>query len=122
MNGMKLLAPVLSVLIAVVFAVLGSAKVAAVPPMRERAAHVGFGVDSYRRLGVVELTGAVGLLVGLAVPAVGLAASAGFVLLLAGALIAHARAGDGAKEMAPAIVVGAAALTCVVALVSVVAS
>ncbi|MGW0041305.1 DoxX family protein [Rhodococcus sp. NPDC003348] len=119
---MKLLAPVLSVLIAVVFAVLGSAKVAAVPPMRERAAHVGFGVDSYRRLGVVELTGAVGLLVGLAVPAVGLAASAGFVLLLAGALIAHARAGDGAKEMAPAIVVGAAALTCVVALVSVVAS
>lgn len=119
---MTLLATILSVLIAVVFAALGSAKVAAVAPMRERAAHVGVDVDSYRTLGVVELSGAVGLLAGLAVPVVGLAASAGFVLLLTGALIVHARAGDGVKEMAPAIVAGAAALACAVTLVSVVAS
>lgn len=41
MNTMSLAAGILSVVIAVLFTVLGLAKVAALEPMRERAAHVG---------------------------------------------------------------------------------
>ena len=44
---------------------LGAAKILAVPPMRAAAAHVGFSVAAYRRIGVLEVAGAVGLLVGL---------------------------------------------------------
>lgn len=119
---MSLAASILSVVIAVLFTALGFAKVAALEPMRERAAHAGFGVPAYRRLGVLEVTGAAGLLIGLAVPQVGLAAALGLVLLLVGALVVHVRAGDGLAEMMPAIVVGTATVACGLLLASEIAS
>lgn len=112
----SLVATTLSILIAAVFAFLGLAKLAAVQPMRERATHVGFGIPAYRRLGALELTGAVGLLTGLALPVIGLAAAIGFLLLLTGAVVAHVRAGDNVKAMIPALVVGVATLICLVLL------
>ena len=46
---------ILTVLLIVAFAVLGPAKLAALPAMRARAEHVGFGVGAYRRIGALEI-------------------------------------------------------------------
>jgi hypothetical protein len=103
-------------LIVVVCALLGTAKVSAVPAMRERASHVGFSVSEYRRIGVLELLAAAGLLVGLAVPAIGVLAACGLLLLLGGALATHVRQGDGAAEVAPAAVVALLVVAYLVAI------
>lgn len=101
---------VLAAILVAAFAMLGSAKLAAVPAMRTRAEHVGFSVGSYRRIGVLELLGVAGVLVGSVVPAVGVLAGLGLLLLLGGAITTHLRNGDGAKEIAPAVVLGAVSL------------
>ena len=45
-------------------------------------------------LGTLKLAGAVGLLVGIAVPALGVAAAIGLVLFFIGAIVTHVRAQD----------------------------
>lgn len=100
--------------LAVAFLAIGSAKIAAVPQMRERAAHLGFGVSAYRRIGAVEVAGAIGLFVGFVFPVIGIAAALGFVLLLGGAVLTHVRAGDNTKELAPALAVGVIAVASLV--------
>ena len=95
----------LAALIAVAFAVLGASKIRAVPSMQARAAHVGFSVGAYQRIGVLEVAGAAGVLLGFAIPPLGVLAAAGLLLLMVGALGAHLRQHDGIAEMAPALVV-----------------
>jgi hypothetical protein len=97
----------LAALIAIAFAVLGASKIGAVPSMQARAAHVGFSVGAYQRIGVLEVAGAAGVLLGLAIPALGVLAAAGLLLLTVGALGAHLRQHDGVAEMAPALLVTA---------------
>lgn len=111
---------VLAALLVLQAVALGSAKVLRAAPMQERAAHVGFSADDYRRIGVLELLAAAGLLVGVAVPALGVLAACGLLMLLGGALAAHARAGDGPADMAPALLVSALATSYIV--LSVIAS
>lgn len=98
---------ILAVVLVAAFALLGSAKVAALPAVRARAEHVGFSVTAYRRIGALELLGVAGLLAGAAFPAVGALAGVGLLLLLGGAITTHLRNGDGPKEIAPAVVLGA---------------
>ncbi len=95
----------LAALIAAAFAVLGASKIRAVPSMQARAAHVGFSVGAYQRIGVLEVAGAAGVLLGLAIPPIGVLAAAGLLLLMVGAVGAHLRQHDGVAEMAPALVV-----------------
>jgi len=102
---------VLAGLLVVAFAALGSAKLAAVPAMRTRAEHVGFGVSAYRRIGALEVLTVVGLLVGAFVPVIGALAAAGLLMLLGGAFVVHLRNGDGVREIAPAVVLGLVNLT-----------
>jgi hypothetical protein len=105
---------VLAALLVAAFALLGAAKLAASPAMRSRAEHVGFSVAAYRRIGALELLGVAGLLAGAALPAVGALAGLGLLLLLGGAVTTHLRNGDGPKEIAPAVVLGAVAVGYVV--------
>ena len=97
---------ILAGVLVVAFAAAGAAKLAAVPAMRARAAHVGMSVAAYRRIGILEILGVLGLLVGALVPVIGALAAAGLLLLLGGAVIAHLRSGDGPRELLPAIVLG----------------
>ena len=97
---------ILAGVLVVAFAAAGAAKLAAVPAMRARAAHVGFSVAAYRRIGLLEILGVLGLLVGALLPVIGALAAAGLLLLLGGAMIAHLRSGDGPRELVPAIVLG----------------
>ncbi|MET8809185.1 DoxX family protein [Streptomyces sp. NPDC004546] len=98
---------VLAVVLAALFLLLGSAKLAAVPAMRQAAAHVGMTTTHYRLLGALEVAAAAGLLVGLRITALGAAASVGLILLMAGAVVVHLRSGDPAARCLPATVVGA---------------
>lgn len=93
-----------AVLVAAVFLLAGVAKLLALAPMRERAAHAGFSVTAYRGIGALEVAGAAGLLLGLAVPLLGVLAAVGLLLLLAGALVTHVRNRDGVRDLVPAVV------------------
>ncbi len=98
--------PILAGLLVAAFAAAGSAKLAAVPAMRAKAEHVGFSVAAYRRIGLLEVLGVLGLLVGAFVPVIGALAAAGLLMLLGGACVAHLRNGDGLRELTPALVLG----------------
>ncbi|HET7690056.1 MAG TPA: DoxX family protein [Nocardioidaceae bacterium] len=100
---------ILGAILVLVFAALGGAKVAAVPSMRARAAHVGFSIAAYRGIGALELLAAVGILAGVYDERLAAAAAVGLVLLLAGAVTTHARTGDGLAEVAPGLVLSAVA-------------
>ena len=95
---------VLAVVLAVVFGVAGIAKIGGAPVMRKAARHLGFSVGQYRVIGALELAGAIGLLVGLVVPAIGVAAAIGLGLLLIGAGTAHVVNRDGASRVAVPLV------------------
>jgi DoxX-like family len=98
---------IVAALLVTVLAVLGLAKVFAVPRFRELASDLGFTPTDYRRIGALELAAAAGLVVGSLVPAIGGLAAAGVLLLLGGALAVHVRNGDGPKKLAPAAVTAA---------------
>ena len=100
---------IVAALLAAVLAVLGLAKVLAVPRFRELASDLGFTTTDYQRIGALELAAAAGLAVGSLVPVIGGLAAAGVLLLLGGAVAMHVRNGDSPKKLAPAAV--AAALT-----------
>ena len=72
------------------------------PKMRQSAAHFGIPWSRYRLIGVAELAAAAGVVIGLWWHPLGVAAAAGMALLLVGALAAHRKAADRAKEMTPA--------------------
>jgi uncharacterized membrane protein YphA (DoxX/SURF4 family) len=55
---------------------------------------LGVPLSWFPLLGAAEVAGAVGLLVGLAVPPVGIAAAIGVIVYFIGAVITHLRAGD----------------------------
>ncbi|WP_426563328.1 DoxX family protein [Angustibacter sp. McL0619] len=110
--------PVLAGILIVAFAALGSAKLAAVPAMRAKAEHVGLSVSAYRRIGFLEVLAVLGLLVGAFVPVIGSLAAAGLLLLLGGAIVAHLRNGDGARQIAPAVVLGLVSLAYLILMLS----
>jgi hypothetical protein len=95
---------VLAALIAVVFVVAGAAKILAVPPMQAAAGHAGFSVDAYRRIGMLEVAGAGGVLIGVIHPLIGGLASVGLLTLLAGAMVTHLRNHDRPRQVAPAVI------------------
>ena len=73
------------------------------PRMRQSAAHFGIPWRKYQLIGAAELAAAAGVLLGLRWHPLGVAAAAGMILLLLGAVITHRQAADTAKEMAPAL-------------------
>lgn len=79
-------------------------KLLAHPQMQASAAHFGISWSQYRLIGVAELAAAAGIIAGLAVPALGVAAAVGMIVLLGIALVVHRRAGDSPKDAIPALV------------------
>jgi uncharacterized membrane protein YphA (DoxX/SURF4 family) len=115
---MSVTSAALAVPLALVFIGLGSAKILALQPMRERAAEVGFSTTAYRRIGLLEVAGAIGLLLGSVTPLIGALAGVGLLLLLGGAVVAHVREGDGPKKFAPAVICGVLVAAYLVALLA----
>ncbi len=94
----------LSVLLLIACLLPAAAKLTGHPRMRESAQRFRIPWWRYRFIGVAELAAAAGLVAGLWWHPLGLAAAAGMVFLLGGALIMHRRAGDHGKEVAPALI------------------
>jgi uncharacterized membrane protein YphA (DoxX/SURF4 family) len=92
----------ISLLLAAACLLPAAAKLTGQAKMRKSAAHFGIPWSRYRLIGVAELAAAAGILTGLWWHPLGLAAAVGMALLLVGALAAHRKAADRAKEMAPA--------------------
>jgi uncharacterized membrane protein YphA (DoxX/SURF4 family) len=105
---------VLAVLLALVYAAGGFQKVTGAESGLKNADHVGASHGLWKVIGGLELLAAVGLLVGLAVAPLGIAAGIGLVLLMAGAVIFHVRAGDSPKLFGPAVILGLLALVEVI--------
>jgi hypothetical protein len=105
-----------TILIAV-FTVLGVAKLAAVPPMRQAAEHLGLSVVQYRAIGALELAGSAGVALGLITAPIGIAAAIGLGLLMLGAAGAHAAHRDGIGRMAVPLVTAGVAVAYVFAVV-----
>ncbi len=103
-----------TVALAAVLGLLGGSKALALAPMRARAEHLGYSTGAFRVVGLLELAGAVGLVVGLAWTPLTLAAAVGLVALLVGAVVSHARVGDPVTAMVPALVVAAATIALAV--------
>jgi len=85
---------VVAVLLAVVLAVSAWGKVTGDQRVTAGFATVGVPLAWYRYLAACEAAGALGLMVGLAIPAIGVAAAVGIILYFIGATLAHVRARD----------------------------
>lgn len=98
---------VLTVGIGVVLLSTGTLKLLAVPAMRERAEHLGYSVTAFRAVGATEVVAVAALWWGhiLGPEVLGVAAAVGLVVLMAGAVASHLRAGDTPRATAPAVVV-----------------
>src|SRR5256885_7565037 len=100
-------------LLAALFLAVGATKLAGLPQSLEIRDHLGVTARSGRSIGALEIAGASGAALGLALRPLGLAATGGLVLLAIGAIATHRRVGDAPSEAAPAaiaLVLSAAAL------------
>jgi uncharacterized membrane protein YphA (DoxX/SURF4 family) len=104
----------ISLLLAAVCLLPAAAKLRGHPKMRHAAAHFGIPWPAYRLIGAAEAAAAAGVLIGLWWHPLGLAAAAGMAVLLLGAVIAHRRAADSGKHMAPAVLALAVTLAYLV--------
>jgi len=110
---MAAVASIASIILFLAFMTAGAQKVVFNPVMSQTAERLGFSKASYRRVGVVELVGALCVLIGLASTGDALATlnEAGAGLLVAVGLFAvlrRVRVGDGWRRFAPEL--GLAAL------------
>ena len=86
------------------FAITVSAfgKIKRIPGAVESLANAGVKPEQFNKLAVLELLGSLGLLVGIWVQPIGVAAAAGIALYFIGAQTAHLRMKDSFQNMFPA--------------------
>ena len=77
---------VLAIVTGALFLVTGGVKVLGVRQSLEIRDHFGFGAVPWRVIGTLECAGAVGVLAGIALPELGVAAAAGLAALMLGAI------------------------------------
>jgi uncharacterized membrane protein YphA (DoxX/SURF4 family) len=105
---------ILTIVLCVAYLASGAMKIAGLPMARDAAEHFGIPWNGYRGIGVLEWAAVAGLLIGLGVPALGVAAAVGIVLLMIGAIIFHRRAGDPPKVWAPVPVLAILAILYII--------
>jgi DoxX-like family len=107
-------AVIVTVLLAALFAFSSSIKLLGVRQSLAIRDHLGVSPAQWRAIGLLELAGVVGVLMGLAWTPIGVAAAAGLALLSVGAVIYHVRASDRLADMAPAMIgIGLAVATAI---------
>jgi hypothetical protein len=105
---------VVTILLAALFAFAASIKLLGVPQSLAIRDHLGVKPLQWRLIGVCELAGVAGVLVGLVWAPIGIAAAIGLALLSIGAIAFHLRASDGPKDTAAAVIGLALAVTTAV--------
>ena len=85
---------VLAIITGALFLVTGGVKVLGVKQSLEIRDHFGMQPGLWRIIGTLETAGAVGVLIGIAVPELGVAASVGLVCLMLGAIASRLKVKD----------------------------
>jgi hypothetical protein len=109
---------VVTALLAALFGFAGLIKVVGLRQSLAIRDHLGVKPVQWRMIGLLELAGVVGVLVGLAWAPIGVAAAVGLALLVLGAIVFHVRASDSVADTIPAVIglglaVATAVLQCV---------
>jgi hypothetical protein len=99
---MDIATAVVTGLMAALFLSSGGMKLASRPQSVEIRDHLGVVPARWLLIGLLELAGATGAALGLAVRPLGVAATSGLVLLALGAIATHVGAGDPPDAVAPA--------------------
>ena len=100
---MNVLTTVLVIFLAVAAIMSAMGKLRKMPQVVDTMTSVGVSSSQMRILAILEIAGGAGLLVGFAVPAIGVAAAIGLTLYFIGAVIAHASVNDKVPAYTPAI-------------------
>lgn len=95
---------VLAVVTAVLFLSASLLKLTDQPQAREGQAKFGMSAAAYKRIGFLELLGVIGVVVGFAVPMIGVAAGVGLVAVAIGALVNHLRVNDEMPQTMSAVI------------------
>jgi len=105
---------VVTALLAALFGFAGLIKVVGVRQSLAIRDHLGVDPTQWRLIGLLELAGVTGVLVGLTWAPIGIAAAIGLTLLILGAIVFHVRASDSVADTAPAVIgLGLAVATAV---------
>jgi DoxX-like family len=95
---------VVTALLAALFGFAGLIKVVGLRQSLAIRDHLGVKPVQWRMIGLLELAGVVGVLVGLAWAPIGVAAAVGLALLVLGAIVFHVRASDSVADTIPAVI------------------
>ena len=95
---------VVTALLAALFGFAGLIKVVGVRQSLAIRDHLGVDPTQWRLIGLLELAGVTGVLVGLTWAPIGIAAAIGLTLLILGAIVFHVRASDSVADTAPAVI------------------
>ncbi len=95
---------IVTLLLAALFGFAASIKLLGVSQSLAIRDHLGVKPVQWRLIGVCELAGVVGVLVGLMWAPIGIAAAIGLVLLSVGAVAFHVRASDSVADTVPAVI------------------
>jgi hypothetical protein len=108
-----LLTAAVSIALALLFAATAAGKLTGHAMSLAMRDHLEVPAVRWEQIGVLELAGVAGVLIGLALRPLGIAAAAGLALLSLGAIATHVRAGDNAVAAAPAALALALAVATV---------
>ncbi len=113
---MRAVASILSIIVFLAFATTGAQRIIFNTVASKAAGHLGFTKRTFQLVGLLEILGALGVLIGLAakkgtfLALLNEAAAAGLLVTMVAAVVVHLRKGDGITGAAPALVLGAACL------------
>jgi hypothetical protein len=95
---------IVTALLAALFGFAGLIKLFGVRQSLAIRDHLGVKPVQWRVIGLLELAGVAGVLVGLVCAPIGIAAAIGLALLVLGAIVFHVRASDSVADTAPAVI------------------
>jgi hypothetical protein len=104
---------VLSVLVGLAFLGVGGGKLSGATQLTEIRDRLRIDTGLWRAIGALEMCAALGLLVGLALPYLGVTAGSGLTLVALGGAATHARAGE-IGEAVPGVFIGFLAFVAVI--------
>ena len=111
---MHLYTVIMAAALSIVLAAAGAPKIINAASAQRSAEHLGVPPTLNRAIGVLELAAVAGLLAGIVVRPLAIAAATGVTLLMIGAVASHIRVRDRIAAAVPALLVGAAAVAVVV--------
>lgn len=110
---MHLTTTILMGLLALLLIATGAMKLLNNTTARRNADHLGISANLSRAIGLAEIAGAAGLVLGTIFVPLAIITSSAVVILMTGAIVYHARAHDACTAILPAVLTAAAALAII---------